>query len=97
MSLKSFLLDCVKVMFGIFLGMHVLSEKQEIEIPKIEYVEIIEYDSIYIINDSIVEKIKYVEKQYEKESEYIMSADDSTNMSIFTRYIEDYQRTIKNN
>lgn len=84
-------------MFGIFLGMYVLSEKQEIEIPKIEYVEIIEYDSIYIINDSIVEKIKYVEKQYEKESEYIMSADDSTNMSIFTRYIEDYQRTIKNN
>ena len=66
-------------------------------IPKIEYVEIIKYDSIYIINDSIVEKIKYVEKQYEKESEYIMSADDSTNMSIFTRYIEDYQRTIKNN
>ncbi len=90
MSLKSFPLDCAKVLFGIFLGMTVLAEKQVIEIPKIEY------DSIYIINDSIVEKIKYIEKQYEQDVETVVSADDSINLCIFTRYIENYQRTTEN-
>ena len=93
MSLKSFLLDCVKVLFGIFLGTTIFAKKQVIEIPKIEYVKTIEYDSIYIINDSIEEKIKYIEKQYEQDVETVVSADDSINMCIFTRYVEDYQRT----
>lgn len=96
MSLKSFLLDCVKVLFGIFLGMSIFAKKQVIEIPKIEYVKTIEYDSIYIINDSIVEKIKYIEKQYEQDVETVVSADDSINLCIFTRYIEDYKRTTEN-
>lgn len=54
-------------------------------------------DSIYIVNDSIITKIKYIYKEYDKEVVDIISSNDSTNLVLFSRYIENYQRTIKNN
>lgn len=47
-------------------------------------------DSIYIEVEKINEKIVYVEKQFTKDSSDIMSANDSTLFSTFSRYIEDY-------
>lgn len=47
-------------------------------------------DSIYIEVEKINEKIVYVEKQFTKDSGDIMSANDSTLFSTFSRYIEDY-------
>ena len=56
-------------------------------------------DSIYIVNDSIVERIVYLEKNYEENVSNILSNSDSTNLCLFTEYIEHYnnQRTTSNN
>lgn len=56
-------------------------------------------DSIYIVNDSIVERIIYLEKNYEENVSNILSNSDSTNLCLFTEYIEHYnnQRTTSNN
>lgn len=37
-------------------------------------------DSIYIVNDSIVEKIKYIDKEYDEKVSTIMSSSDSINL-----------------
>lgn len=47
-------------------------------------------DSIYIVNDSIVERIIYIEKNYEENVSNILSNSDSTNLCLFTEYIEHY-------
>lgn len=47
-------------------------------------------DSIYIVNDSIVERIIYIEKNYEENVSNILSNSDSTNLRLFTEYIEHY-------
>lgn len=54
-------------------------------------------DSIYIINDSIRTEISYIEKNYDKEVNTIMSNSDSSNLEFFTRYLEDFEQTIKTN
>lgn len=56
-------------------------------------------DSIYIVNDSIIERIIYIEKNYEKNVSNILSNSDSTNLCLFTEYIEHYnnQRTTSDN
>ena len=56
-------------------------------------------DSIYIVNDSIVERIIYLEKNYEENVSNILSNSDSTNLCLFTEYIEHYnnQRTTSDN
>lgn len=56
-------------------------------------------DSIYIVNDSIIERIIYLEKNYEENASNILSNSDSTNLCLFTEYIEHYnnQRTTSNN
>lgn len=56
-------------------------------------------DSIYIVNDSIVERIIYIEKNYEENVSNILSNSDSTNLCLFTEYIEHYnnQRTTSDN
>ena len=53
-------------------------------------------DSIYIINDSIRTEILYLEQKYDKEATAIMSSSDSINFEFFTRYLEDYKRSIEN-
>lgn len=54
-------------------------------------------DSIYIVNDSIVEKIKYIDKKYDEKVSTIMSSSDSINLCFFSEYIDRYnnQRTVK--
>lgn len=56
-------------------------------------------DSIYIVNDSIVEKIKYIDKEYDEKVSTIMSSSDSINLCIYTEYINRYnnQRAVKDN
>ena len=56
-------------------------------------------DSIYIDNDSIVEKIKYIDKEYDEKVSTIMSSSDSINLCFFSEYIDRYnnQRATKNN
>lgn len=50
-------------------------------------------DSIYIVNDSIVEKIKYIEKKYDEKVSTIMSSSDSILLCFFTNYIINYNMT----
>jgi hypothetical protein len=47
-------------------------------------------DSIFIVNEKIKREIVYVEKTFKQDSLDIMSANDSTLLSNFARYIEDY-------
>ena len=47
-------------------------------------------DSIFIEVEKIKKEIVYVEKQFKQDSIDIMSADDSTLLRSFSRYIEDY-------
>lgn len=56
-------------------------------------------DSIYIVNDSIVEKIKYIDKEYDEKVSTIMSSSDSINLCIYAEYIDRYnnQRAVKDN
>lgn len=56
-------------------------------------------DSIYIVNDSIVEKIKYIDKKYDEKVSTIMSSSDSINLCIYAEYINRYnnQRAVKDN
>lgn len=56
-------------------------------------------DSIYIVNDSIVEKIKYIDKEYDEKVSTIMSGSDSIQYLLFSEYINHYnnQRTVKDN
>ena len=56
-------------------------------------------DSIYIVNDSIVEKIKYIDKEYDEKVSTIMSSSDSINLRIYSEYINHYnnQRAVKDN
>ncbi len=50
-------------------------------------------DSIYIVNDSIVEKVKYIEKKYDEKVSTIMSSSDSILLCFFTNYIINYNTT----
>lgn len=56
-------------------------------------------DSIYIVNNSIIEKIKYIDKKYDEKVSNIMSSSDSINLCFFSEYIDRYnnQRTAKDN
>ena len=56
-------------------------------------------DSIYIVNDSIVEKIKYIDKEYDEKVSTIMSSSDNINLYFFSEYIDRYnnRRTVKDN
>ena len=55
-------------------------------------------DSLNNANDSIIKTIIYIEKDYEKDVNNILSNDDSLNLVFFTEYIEYYnnERTTTN-
>ena len=65
--------------------------------PKIQYIPIDKEirDSLYIVNDSIQYKIKYITKRYYEKRDSIISNDSSADMRFFTEYINNYQRTNK--
>lgn len=78
----------VCVVVGVIIGFFINQE------PKLDIQEPTEdsliRDSIYIVNDSLVEKIIYLEKQYDDEVKSIISANDSMQLLIFSRYIDSY-------
>lgn len=76
---------------GIYIGFSIPHEPQVIKVDVTK--DSIIRDSIYILNDSIQTKILYIEKSYEKENSMLDNLDDSSHVSLFTRYIEDYKRT----
>ena len=92
--MKKWIVNFLCLIVGFIIGYLVFNptteEQQEIR-------EVTIRDSIYVINDSIIEKIKYVDRIYEKEVSNIISSSDSVNLSIFSEYIDNYQRTIKDN
>ena len=52
-------------------------------------------DSIYIVNDSIIEKIKYIDKKYNEKVSTIMSSSDSINVCFFVEYIKNYNMKLE--
>lgn len=53
-------------------------------------------DSLYIVNDSIQTKIKYLTKIYYAKRDSILNNDSSADMRFFTNYIDSFQRANKN-
>jgi hypothetical protein len=94
-------LNCIKsivkygiiLLIGIYIGYSLPKESEVITVTKIETRDSIIRDSIYIINDSIKVIINNIEKEYVKEDSMLNSLDDSSHVSFFTRYIENYKRT----
>ncbi len=72
---------------GYLIGTWSIPDNSEITQPPIMDTII---DSFYIVNDSIVEKIKYIEREYEEDTAIIMSNSDSANLCYFTEYLEHY-------
>ena len=81
----------------IVLNSNTTSFSKQDEIKKEIEQDSIMRDSIYIVNDSIITKIIYLEKEYNEKINNIMSNNDSTNLVLFSRYIENYKRSIENN
>lgn len=85
---------------GIVIG-YLITPNNSVVVPPVELEGLVQdsikRDSIHKVNDTIITKIIYLEKEYEKEVETIMSNDDSTNYVLFSGYIEDYKRAITNN
>lgn len=78
----------VCVVIGVVIGFFINQEpKPDIQEPTEDSLI---RDSIYIVNDSLVEKIIYLEKQYDDEVKSIISANDSMQLLIFSRYIDSY-------
>jgi hypothetical protein len=73
---------------GLFIGKLTHPTIDELTYPIIDTITII--DSFYIVNDSIVERIKYIEREYEKDTAIILSNSDSANVVYFTEYLELY-------
>ena len=89
--LKSLISKIVFLLVGITIGYIIHKpEKIEIPVPEVIYQDRHFRDSIYIIKDSIQEKIIYVEKNYDEEVSTILSNSDSANLQFFTDYIENY-------
>lgn len=72
-----------------------LSERNEpVTPPDVRPIEIVRdsiiRDSIFIEIEKVKTEIVYINEQFANDSSNIMSADDSTLFSNYTRYIEDY-------
>ena len=52
-------------------------------------------DSLNIVNDTITNKIEHITKKYYEKRDSILNNDSSADILFFTRYIENYQRTVK--
>lgn len=92
-SLSTYLIQTAKYFsvfaMGFLFGITQVPQHREPVIPSIrDTITLI--DSFYIVNDSIVEKIKYLEQDYEKDTTVILSNSDSANLVYFTEYLEHY-------
>lgn len=89
------LLAFVCLLEALIIG-YLLNERTNIPAPQPDVVikEIVRdsliRDSIFIEIEKVRKEIVYVEKEFTKDSTAIMSANDSTLLSSFSRYIENY-------
>lgn len=94
MSNRSWIIICAIEALIIISLLLAVTKKPTVTSPDVIIKEVVRdsiiRDSIYIEIEKINEKIVYVEKQFTKDSSDIMSANDSTLFSTFSRYIEDY-------
>jgi hypothetical protein len=94
MSNRGWIITCIVEALIIISLLLAITKKPTVTSPDVIIKETVRdsiiRDSIYIEIEKINEKIVYVEKQFTKDSSDIMSANDSTLFSTFSRYIEDY-------
>ena len=83
---------------GLLMGYGVGIYTKPTNTSRIKYIYKDKYirDSLYIVNDSIQTKIKYLTKIYYEKRDSIISNDSSADMQFFTKYIDSYQRANKN-
>lgn len=88
----------ITFIIGFIVGSFVCdSPNQHIQnVPIIDTITI--RDSLYFINDSITERIIYLDKNYEEDVDNILSNSDSANLCLFTEYLNNYnnKRTVTN-
>lgn len=87
--------NIIGIVLGVLASYFVPSTESPIVIETIR--DSIIRDSIYIENDGIKTQIIYLDKKHDKETSNIMSNSDSANLDLFSEYIRNYQRTVKNN
>lgn len=83
---------------GLLIGYGIGNYNKPMNTSSIKYIYRDKYirDSLYIVNDSIQTKIKYLTKIYYEKKDSILSNDSSADMQFFTNYIDSYQRANKN-
>lgn len=92
MTKKSWIVLCIieAIIIGLLVGF-ILRPKPIVE-PDIKEIvrDSIIRDSIFIEIEKIKTKVVYVEKQFKKDSNVIMSTPDSLLFSAFSEYVNDY-------
>ena len=99
-KLKYICLILIGFLIGYITGYIVLpNRKTSVVVPTTIIKDSLVRDSIYIVNESIIKEIRYIEKEYDEKVSTIMSSSDSALLRICTEYINHYnnQRTIKDN
>lgn len=87
--MKSIIKAILYIGFGVIIGYCLHKDDTKIEFKEITRDSIIR-DSIYIANDSIITKIQYIEKQYDEKIDIIYNSNDSVQLQLFTKYINNY-------
>lgn len=87
--MKSIIKAILCIGFGFVMGWCLHKNDSKIEFKEITRDSIIR-DSIYVINDSIITKIQYIEKEYDEKIHFINNSNDSVQLELFTGYIECY-------
>lgn len=87
--MKSIIKAILYIGFGVIIGYYLHKDDTKIEFKEIIRDSIIR-DSIYLANDSIITKIQYIEKQYDEKIDIIYNSNDSVQLQLFTKYINNY-------
>lgn len=87
--MKSIIKAILCIGFGVIIGCYLHKDNTKIEFKEITRDSIIR-DSIYLANDSIITKIQYIEKQYDEKIDIIYNSNDSMQLQLFTKYINNY-------
>lgn len=87
--MKSIIKAILYIGFGVIIGYCLHKDDTKIEFKEITRDSIIR-DSIYLANDSIITKIQYIEKQYDEKIDIIYNSNDSVQLQLFTKYINNY-------
>lgn len=87
--MKSIIKAILYIGLGVIIGYCLHKNDTKIEFKEITRDSIIR-DSIYLANDSIITKIQYIEKQYDEKIDIIYNSNDSVQLQLFTKYINNY-------